>query len=158
MIKANYIVRGILTPDGSNITVFKLDNGSFAVGQSAFYRYLTNGNISSASRYSLGISNLSKYFPEKLLKDPEFSVEIEMKTVRLLTSMECLSICKGIILANLDGKINEKWSAAPRKAQLLLFLFAESGVEDAIKKALKKNPVIMDNSFENHLIRLLISK
>lgn len=158
MITVKYIVMGSLTTDGSNITVFKLDNGNFAVGQSAFYRYLTNGNISSASRYNLGISNLSKYLPEKLLKEPGFSVEIEMKTVRLLTPMECLSICKGIMLANLDGKINKKWSAAPRRVQLLLILFAKSGVEDAIKKALKKNPVIMDNSFENHLIRLLISK
>jgi len=158
MITVKHILRGNLTADGANITVFKLDNDSFAVGQSAFYRYLTDGNISNASRYNLGISNLGKYLPEKLLRDPEFSVEIEMRTVRLLTPLECLSVCKGIILANLDGKITKKWSAAPRRAQLLLILFAELGVENAIKRALKSNPAIIDDSFEEHLIRLLSYK
>ena len=149
------IAHGNLISDGASITVFKLDNGDFAVGQSALYSYLTNGNILNASRYNLGISNLGKYLPGKLLNDPEFSIEVDMKTIKLFKPMECLSVCKGIILASLDGKINKKWSTAPRRAQFFLMLFAESGLENAIKKALKSNPLTTVGTFEQHLTCLL---
>lgn len=155
MITVKPIAQGQLMSDGSSIIVFKLDNHRFAIGQSALYSYLTNGNILYASRYNLGISNLAKYLPVKMLNDPEFSVEMDLKTVRLFTPMECLSVCKGIILANLDGKINKKWSTAPRRAQLLLILFSEYGIENAIKKALKSNPLTAVGTFEQHLTRLL---
>lgn len=149
------VAQGNLMIDGASIAVYKLDNGKYAVGQSAIYKYLTAGNTATASRYNLGISNLGKYLPKKLLTDSEFAVEIDLKPVRLFTSEEWLSICKGILLANIDGKINKKWTEAPRRLQLLLILFAESGIEKAIEKALRSNPVTINDSFENHLVRLL---
>lgn len=155
MIVLKPISQGRLISDGAAITIFKLNNGEFAIGQSSFYSYLTNGNILNASRYNLGISNLGKYLPLKLLNDPEFSIEVDMKTVRLFKPMECLSVCKGVILASLDGKINKKWSTAPRRAQFLLLLFAESGIENAIKKSLRYNPLTAVGSFEQHLTCLL---
>lgn len=147
--------QGILSVDGVDIVVYQLEDGQLAAGQAAIYRFLTAGSTSTISRHQLGVSNLGKYLPKKMLSDSELAMDAAVRPIRLFTAAEWLNLCKAVIMADFDGKIKQKWSAAPRRAQLLLLLFAESGITQTMKKVLKKELVQIDDCFEKYLIRLL---
>ena len=152
LVKA--IAQGIMQMDNTSIPVYKLEDGTLAAGQAVVIKYLTDG-ATTASRHQLNVSNLGKYLPKKMLIQPEFAVEEGVKSIRLLTAQEWLSLCAGILQAEQNGKLGKKWSTAPKRVQSLLLLFAKTGISKTIEQALNVNPVTMDSSFEQYLIRLL---
>lgn len=152
LVKA--IAQGIMQVDDTSIPVYKLEDGTLAAGQAVVIKYLTDGTT-TASRHQLNVSNLGKYLPKKMFTQPEFAIESGVKSIRLLTEQELLSLCKAILMATQDGKLGRSWQSAPGRVSRLLLLFAQIGIKKTIEKTLKENPVSMNDSFERHLVRLL---
>jgi hypothetical protein len=146
--------QGILQAGDTPILVYKLEDGTLAVGQSAIIKYLTCG-ATAVNRYQLKLSKLSHYLPKKMLNQTEFAIEAGVNLIRLFTADEWLSLCSGILKAEAEGKLGKKWTYAPKQVQTLLLLFARDGISETIGKAITIKPVTTDKSFEQHLIRLL---
>ena len=85
---------GCLVVADNAIPVYKLENGVVAIGQLALYRFFTSENRTGSSRFNLGNSNLAAYLSRKMLDDPEFGVETDIKQIRLFTGGECLKLCR----------------------------------------------------------------
>jgi len=148
------LAQGIMHDGDTPILVYKLEDGTLAVGQSAIIKYLTCG-ATTVNRHQLKLSKLSHYLPKRMLDQTELAVEGEIKLRRLFTSDELLSLCSGILKAEADCKLGKKWACAPKKVQALLLLFAREGIAKTIEKAITVKPVTTDISFEQHLMRLL---
>lgn len=148
------LAQGILQVEDTPTLVYKLEDGSLAIGQSEIIKYLTCG-ATSVNRHQLKLSKLSPYLPKRMLDQTELAIEGGIKLIRLFTSDELLALCSGILKAEGDGKLGKKWSCAPKKVQALLMLFAREGIKKTIEKAITTKPVTTDISFEQHVMRLL---
>jgi hypothetical protein len=148
------LAQGIIQAGDTPILVYKLEDGTLAVGQSAIIKYLTCG-ATAVNRHQLKLSKLNYYLPKRMLDHADLAIEGGVKSIRLFTADECLTLCSGILKAEADGKLAKKWTYAPKQVQTLLLLFARDGITKTIEKAITVNPVTTDTSFEQHLIRLL---
>ena len=146
--------QGLLQAGDTPILVYKLEDGTLAVGQPAIIKYLTGG-ATTANRHQLKLSKLSQYLSKRMLDQTEVAIEAGVKLIRLFTAEEWLELCSGILKAEADGKLGKKWTSAPGKVQVLLLLFAKHGISKTMEKAIKVKPVTTDTSFEQHLIKLL---
>lgn len=148
------LAQGIIQAGDTPILVYKLEDGTLAVGQSAIIKYLTCG-ATAVNRHQLKLSKLSHYLPKRMLDQTELAIEAGVKLIKLFTADEWLTLCSGILKAEADGKLGRKWTYAPKQVQTLLLLFARDGISKAIGRAIAIKPVTTNTSFEQHLIRLL---
>lgn len=136
--------------------VYKLENGEFAVSQSAVHEYFTGSPSKTGSRYPLSLSKLRGYIPKPMLKATEFGAELYGKVTKMFLSQEWLSLCKAVIHAGFKGELSYNWLAADRKALLLLMEFSDLGINKTLELAISASPVVTIDDFEKNL-RMLLS-